>query len=104
MRVKSHAVKGQAWHSHRIAEQASEDEGCTRYHKQPSRAVHQEKSKCAPSIAVRFEMRRMGSPPVWMQCNRHLGNLLPVEAGLDDHLCREFHAGAPKVQSLVKSL
>src|SRR4026208_1725939 len=104
MRIEGHAVNRQPWHGNSIADHAQEYEDRARDHEQPSRTVHEEKSPRAPAVSIGLEMRRMGGAPVSMERDRHFGDLLPIQAGFDNHLGGEFHAGTAQVKTVEQGL
>ena len=72
-------------------EQAGVDE-------QPSRAVHQEESQAAPSIAERAEMGGMTSP-IGMERDRNFRHAHIVQRRLRNHLKGEFHPCGLKIHA-----
>ena len=94
----------QPWHGDSVANHAQEYEERARNDEQPSRAVHQKKSQRAPAVSIGLEMRRMGGAPVSMERDRHFGDLLPVQAGFDNHLGGELHAGTAQIEAMEQGL
>ena len=66
--------------------------------KEPSRTVHEEKTKMTPSVAPGAKVRGTGAS-VGREGGGDLGDTHAEEAGLDDHLRGELHAGGAEIHA-----